>query len=216
MLSTELLIKVFAASDTILDALRLPETNRRLRDVWLEHSTQIIEPALRMSIPAYERALDLAVIETWLQCSMDNEPSLQRCLPSLLRNAVLCASACLAYSTVRGDDPSLPTSYYFLRRVGLGYEYPQFRDELYAELLAMSRAALLLPSHTGRWLLLDASLAEQQRQGVEDEDYDEIRDAYNETETKWDYAIYCISNGAIGDIDLGTNNLPTTIQGYDI
>ena len=61
----------------------------------------------------------------------------------------------------------------------------------------------------GRWLLLHASLAEQKRQGVEDEDYDDIRDLYKETESKWDYAVYCISNGAIGDIDHGFNNLPT-------
>ena len=72
--------------------------------------------------------------------------------------------------------------------------------------------------HTGisRFLLLNAGLAEQIIQGVEPEDYDKIRDVYRETARKWDYAHYCISNGAICDIDRGTNNLPTTIQGYDI
>jgi hypothetical protein len=215
-LSTEMLIQVFAASDTISDALRLSATNHHLRDTWLEHSTQIIDTILRSSIPAYEKALDLAITETQLQSSSNEKPSLREYLPTLLRNADLCASACLAFSAICDDDPSPSTSYYLLRRVGLGYGYPQIRDALYAELRAMTRPALLRPAHMARWLLLDAGLAEQIRQGIEDEDYDEVRDAYKETETQWDYAIYCISNGAIGDIDFGYNNLPTTIQGYDI
>ena len=215
-LSTELLIQVFAASDTKSVALRISVTNRRLHDIWLQHSTQITETILRASIPAYEKALDLAITETQLQSSSDKKPLLRDYLPTLLRNADLCASACLAFAAIRDDDPSPSASYYFLRRVGLGYEYPQIRDDLYAELRAMSRPALSRPAHMIHWLLLDASLAEQIRQGIEDEDYDEVRDKYKETETKWDYAMYCISNGAIGDIDFGCNNLPRTIQGYDI
>jgi hypothetical protein len=75
---------------------------------------------------------------------------------------------------------------------------------------------LMTHAGMGRFLLLKSSTAEQIRQGVELEDYDEIRDVYRETESKWDYLHYCISNGAICDIDRGTNYFPTTIQGYDI
>ena len=215
-LSTEILIQVSASSDTIPDALRLSATNSHLQNIWSAHATQIAETILRTSIPTYEKALDLAITETKLQSSVDGKPSLREYLPTLLRNADLCASACLAYSTSRKDAPSPPTSYYFLRRVGLGYEYHQIRDTLYAELKATSREVLMNHAGMGRFLLLNAGLTEQIRQGVEPEDYDEIRDLYRETESKWDYAQYCISNGAICDIDRGTNNLPTTIQGYDI
>lgn len=215
-LSTELLIQVLAASDTIPDALRLSATNRRLRDIWLEHSTQVIEAILSKSIPAYEDAVSLAATETRLQSSMDHEPSLLQCLPTLLRNADLCASACLAYSAFREDAPSPPTSYYYLRRVGLGYEYHQIRDDLYAELRATSREALVTHADMSHWLLLKASLAEQIRQGVEEEGYNPDYDCYKDTESKWDYADYCLSSGAICDIDRGLNNLPIAIQGYDI
>ena len=66
------------------------------------------------------------------------------------------------------------------------------------------------------WLLLKATVAERIRQGVLEEGYDGRYDLYDETESKWDYADFCLSSGAIGDIDRGLNNLPTAIQGYDI
>lgn len=216
VLPTELLVRILAASDSIPDAMHFSAANRRLRDIWMEHTTSIIEAVLRASIPAYEEALDLAVTETQLQCSMQEKPSIRQYLPALLRNADLCASACLGFSAHRRDDPSPPKSYYFLRRVSLGYEYHQMRDELYADLRAMSRDALLGPSRLGGWLLLDASFAEKVRQGIEDKDYDDVHDYDKERETKWDYAHYCILSGAIGDIDRGANNLPIIIQGCDI
>lgn len=215
-LSTELLIQVFVASGTIFDALRLSAANCRLHDVWLEHSTQIIEAVLKASTLAHREAINLAVTEIQLRFSMHEKPSLPQCLPTLLQNADLCASACSAYSAFCGDDPSPQKSYYFLRRVGLGYEYHQTRDNLYVELRAMSRDALLHPAHMSNWLLVNATLEEQKRQGVHEEDYHPIYDIYKYTESKWDYADYCISNGAIGDIVSGGNNLPTTIRNEDI
>ena len=74
----------------------------------------------------------------------------------------------------------------------------------------------MLHASLSRFLLLDAGVEEQIRQGILPEDYDEIRDLYRDIESKWDYLNYCICSGAICDIDHGTNNLPTTIQGYDI
>lgn len=165
-LSTELLLNVFSASDTILDSLRLPETNHRLCSIWREHPTQIIETILRTSIPAYEKALNLAITETQLQSSSDEKPSLRQYLPTLLWNADLCASACLAFSDLCENAPSPPTSYYFLRRVGLGYEYKQIRETLYTEFRATSREMLMTHGNMSRFLLLEVDIVERIRQGV--------------------------------------------------
>lgn len=215
-LSTELLMQIYCACDTVDDALHLSATNRRLQAIWLEHSNQVIEGILKPSIPAYEAAVDLAFTESRLQSSMRVSPSLYHSLPTLLRNVDLCKSACVAYSKFYEHDPLLAETYYFLRRMGLGLQYHQFRDDLYAELRAMSREPLARASKMCRWLLLKADLSEQIRQGVEDEDFDPIRDAMKETESAWDYADYIVSNGALYDLEGGTNNLPLTIQGYNI
>lgn len=214
-LSPELLVQVFTASETIRDALRLSATTRHLRAVWLEHSVQIIEGVLKPSIPAYDEAVALTVLETRVQSSPEHDPTLRLCLPALLRNADLCASVCLGHSLAREDKPSPPASYYFLRRLALAFDHHQLRDDFYHEIRGMSRDALSICCNISHWLLGDASLAEQIRQGVEAEDYDHIRDMYNERDNKWDYADHVVYV-AIGDIDFGTNNLPTVIQGYDI
>jgi len=208
-LSTEIPIQVLAASDTIPDALRLSAISHHLREIWHEHSTQITEAILRASIPTYEKTLALAITETQLQSSSDEKPSLREYLPTLLRNADLCASACLAYLASFENAPSPSTSYSFLRRIGLGYEYHQITqskfqrnadDSCWYE--SLSAAGL--------------GIAEQIRQGVLPEDYDHDFDLYRETESKWDYLNYCICSGAICDIDRGTNYLSITIQGFDI
>lgn len=215
-LSTEILIEVFAASDTIAGALRLSASNRHLRDVWTEHSSQIIETILRASIPAYKKALNLAITETRLQSSSDEKLSIREYLPTLLQNADLCASACLAYSASCENAPSTPTSYYFLRRIGLGYGYHQIRDTLYTELRATSKEDLMDHAGMSRFLLLEARITERIRQGVLPEDYDDARDVHREKESKWDYLDCCICSGAIWDINHGTDYLSITILGFDI
>lgn len=215
-LSAELLVQIFAAGDAICDTLHLSATNRHLRDIWLEHSDVIIDGVLKPSIPGYKAATNLAVTESMLKSSMDHAPPLRRCLSSLLRNANLCNSACSTYSKSCEDDPSLAESYYFLRRVGLGFRYRQFRDELYSEVQAMPREPLARASRMSYWLLREADVAEQIRQGVKNQDYDSVWNAMRDTETAWDYADYVVFNGAISDLDRGTNNLPLTIQGYNL
>lgn len=211
-LSAELLVQIFAAGDAICDTLQLSATNRHLRDIWLEHSDVIIDGVLKPSIPGYKAATNLAVTESMLKSSIDHAPPLRRCLPSLLRNANLCNSACSAYSKSCEDDPSPARSYYFLRRVGLGFLYHQFRDELCLEVQAMPREPLAHASRMSYWLLLKADDAEQIRQGVK-VDESGVWDVMKDTDTAWDYANYVVSNGAIADLDRGTNNLPLTTQG---
>lgn len=80
----------------------------------------------------------------------------------------------------------------------------------------MSREPLERASKLSHWLLLKADLNEQKRQGVEDEDYDPVRDVMKETETAWDYADYVVSNGALYDLNHGMTNLPLAIQNLNM
>lgn len=215
-LPTELLIQIFAASDTILDALHLSATNRLLNAVWLEHCETIIKSILQSTIPAYDEAVELAFLETRLESSIDGSPTplLRSCLPLLLRNADLCATACLAYELYCKDATSPPESYCFLRRTGLGFVHYQLRDDLYLELRSMSRDELEGPRCLSNWLDGRASWDEKVRQGIrEDWQHDEV-DIMGDWETPWDYAEYVLT-GAINDINQGTNNLSIMVEGYD-
>jgi hypothetical protein len=112
-----LLIQILVASDTFLDALHLSATYRLLNDVYLEHREPIIESILKSGIPAYDEAVELVLLKTRLEYTMDDPPtpSLRNFLPILLRNADLCASTCLAYSAVHPEATSPAASYYSLR-----------------------------------------------------------------------------------------------------
>jgi hypothetical protein len=215
---TELLIEIFAANDTVIDALHLSATNRYLNAIWFEHSEQvIIEKILRPSLPAYDEAVRLAYLETQLESSVDNPPtlSLRNCLPILLRNADLCASLYLAYSPVCKHAASPAVSYYFLRRIGLGFIHYQLRDDLYLELRSMSKEALEIPRNLGKWLDKPSSWEEKVRQGVSEEWQRDQADIMGNWETTpWDYA-ECVLGGAIDDIKQGTDNLSIMVEGYD-
>lgn len=215
-LPTELLIQVFAASDTILDALHLSGTNRLLNAIWLEHSEPIIEGILEASLPAYNEAVQLAFLEIRLEStesSIDNPPTLRGCLP-ILRNADLCASVCLAYSPVCKDAIPPAVSYYILRRTALGFIHYQLRDDIYLELRSMSIEALKIRHNLSDWLDEPSSWEEKVRQGVrEDWQYDEV-DIRGDWETPWDYAEYVLT-GAIDDIEQGMNHLSIVVEGYD-
>jgi hypothetical protein len=215
-LPTELLIHIFAASETIPDALHLSTTSRLLNDVWLEHSESIIQSILGHSIPAYKEAVQLAFLEARLaiETPRDDSPSLRSCLPILLRNADLCASVCLAYSPVCKDATPPPVSYYFLRRVGLGFIHYQLRDDLYLELRAMPGEALESAHRLSHWLDGPCGWEEAVRQGVRENWQRYAADILGDWETTWDYAEYLLG-GAIGDIKQGTDKLSIMIEGYD-
>lgn len=217
-LPAELLIQIFAASDAILDALHLSATNRLLNAVWLEHSKPIIESILKPTLPAYDEAVQLAYTEVQLEStesSIDSSPSLRECLPTLLRNADLCASVCLAYSPVCKDATLLAASYYFLRRIGLGFIHYQLRDDIYLELRSMSTEELMHRHNLSDWLDGPCnSWEEKVRQGVREEwQYNEA-DILGDWETPWDYAEYVLW-GALEDIREGCNHLLIMVEGYD-
>jgi hypothetical protein len=202
-LPPELLMQIFAASDTILDALHLSATNRFLAAIWLEHSAQIIESILKRSIPAYNEAVTLAFLETRLQSSIAARLSLRRCLPLISRNGDLCASVCLAYSAVceDNDTTTLPESYYLLHRIGLESLHHQLRDNLYLELRAMSKEAPISPIGFGRWVWDHASWEEKVRQSVPEEWQRDQKDVHCDWETTWDYADYVLT-GPVDDIGI--------------
>ncbi|KAM0695550.1 hypothetical protein Q7P36_005910 [Cladosporium allicinum] len=114
-LSNELLIDIYCAAPTLESAVSLSNTNRRLRAVWLEHSNHLIASILSATTPAYEDALDLAVMEeTWASSGSSDTQSAQYrlrpaspttpttvparlCLRRLLRNAQLASSVANAW-----------------------------------------------------------------------------------------------------------------------
>lgn len=211
--SPELLKQIFSASDTVQDALNFAASSQYLRAVWLEHSDLIIEDILKPLIPAYAEAINLAITETRLSLSLEVDPPLRSCLGPLVLNADLCASACTAYAGAREDDPLPEASCYFMRRIGLGLNHSSFREDLYSELRSATKERLLIPARMSHWLFNKASLTEQIRQGIENEDYDCYRgDVYDDEDVPWSYADYAVG-AALCDIDFGTNNLPTAIQG---
>lgn len=212
-LSPEILKQIFSASDTVQDALNAATTSQYLRAVWLEHSDLIIEDILKPLIPAYAEAINLAITETRLSLSLEADPPLRNCLGRLLHNVDLCASACTAYAGAHKDDPLPEASFYPMRRIGLGLNHLNFRENLYSELRSATRGKLLLLARLSHWMFNKASFAEQVRQGVESEDYDwRLGDLNNHEDVPWSYADYAVG-AAICDIDLGTNNLLTAIQG---
>lgn len=215
-LPPELHIQIFAASDTILDALHLSATNQLLNAIWLKHRDPIIESILKSSLAACDEAVELALLKTRLESSVDDPPtpSLYDCLPILLQNAEPCASACLSYLAQSPDAASPAASYYLLRRLGLGFIHYQIRDDLYLELRAMSKQALEIPRNLFNWLEGPSSWAEKVRQGIS-EDWQRCEaDINGEWETSWDYAKYVLG-GAIDDIKYGTDNLSIMVEGYD-
>lgn len=63
------------------------------------------------------------------------------------------------------------------------------------------------------FLLLNAGIAAQIRQGDLPEDYDDAHNVCRVIENKWNHLDFCICSWAICDIDRGTSYLPITIWG---
>lgn len=85
--------------------------NRRLRTIWKEHASSIVEEILSMQIPAYEDAVK--VTNTEMQFSDDGANSLDlkaanqigKWLPNLLRNAEMASEMCEAVSDSSARKP---------------------------------------------------------------------------------------------------------------
>lgn len=136
---------MYSSSTTVQTAALLSGINQRFRAVWLEHSDQIIASILEPQIPAYKDAVDLAVLEeTWTDNSHYVDPvPIRLCLPRLLHNADLAASATAGWDAYRarirsyqGYCPpkttytSIEASYYLARQLLLARQRPESRAPL--------------------------------------------------------------------------------------
>lgn len=217
-LSTELLVQIFTASPSVKTAIQLSSANRLLRDIWLQHTTFIVDDIIKSTVPAADDAVTLAILETRLRnpgfCVGSDEgsrPPLSLWIPVLERYAELCASAhdaCSVHVWYSAPEKtpyyytSSPEAYYVLCRVMLAWEFPHLRKPIQEELEAASDARLNECLKLYRYLGTQASKQEAARHGFpyeawcEDEDSDPDDPAYGEPRDKWEYmgnVVYCAS-----------------------
>jgi hypothetical protein len=147
-LSTELLLLTHSSCPIIQAAALFSGTSQRLRAVWLEHGHHIVASILKPYIPAYEDAVHLTILEnTWTDNSHPVNPvRIYLCLPRLLHNADLAASATAAWDAhlrrtrYRKRIPlrtyaSKQTSYDLARKLVLARKHPESKALLLPALL---------------------------------------------------------------------------------
>jgi len=174
LLPNERLTGIYSSAPSLQSAVCLPDTGRRLRAVWLEHSNHIIASILTTTIPAHEDALDLAVTEKTrassgtsdTQCAPSPRPfpphapatvPTRLCLPRLLQNAQLTSSAATAWlahnqTKKRGRilkdlcHPPIEASYYMMRKLLLARRHPEIQTmpAVFAHLCTLPPGAIHL------------------------------------------------------------------------
>ena len=101
-LLNEMRMCIYVCSSRIGSAVSLHSVSRGLRSVWLKHNNHIAEAALRRQIPAYQDAVDLAILEaplidqTRLFLPTTNQVPVCLYLSRLLRNNAGLASSATA------------------------------------------------------------------------------------------------------------------------
>jgi hypothetical protein len=164
-LPNELIIHIYTHAPTLQAAACLSAVNRRLRSVWLENTNQIAEPILRRQIPAYDEAVDVAILEAEIYDSphspAKNDYPLHLYVNRLLNNASLASSATNAWTVDRGtlsaesleilhpydlSDNSQHASYYLLRKGVLAHQHPvaQLRRDILSTLRVASEDQVLM------------------------------------------------------------------------
>jgi hypothetical protein len=162
-LPNEILICIYVYSTTIQSAVSLSGVNRRLRSVWFKHANHIAETILKTQIPAYQDAVELAILEEplidkpRLALPTINQVPVPLYLPRLLQNAGLASSATSAWSAYARDfEPdtvparslriiSPHAAYYLMRKVILSHRWrSQWLDgHIYSALDALSKDAVV-------------------------------------------------------------------------
>ncbi|KAH0288376.1 hypothetical protein M436DRAFT_61345 [Aureobasidium namibiae CBS 147.97] len=227
-LSNELLIQIFTVCPTVQTAMQLSCVNKQLRSIWLQHTDVIVKGIIQATVPAADIAIEFSMLETRLRNSLDGneQPPLSLWLPTLMRNAGLCASAKEAADTYVDPpqpwrqtpmtSPASPAHWYFIRRVFLAFDYPQLRDPVHKELLSASEETRERISQFRNFIVGYYNKEESIRQGVpmdlrypplNEEDHDMHQDA-------WHYMDDVISL-ARGDLVLYPDDLALAIQGYN-
>jgi hypothetical protein len=177
-LPNELIIHIYTHAPTLQAAACLSAVNRRLRSVWLENTNQIAEPILRRQIPAYDEAVDVAILEAEIYDSphspAKNDYPLHLYVNRLLNNASLASSAVTAWVADARDEPypeesQAHSSYYLMRKLRFEYDHPhaELRQEIFLLLETSSYKVLdLHDTFTGFLLGPNCSDEERRRQGT--------------------------------------------------
>lgn len=235
-LSTELLLQVFIASPSVKTAIQPSGANKRLRDIWLQHTTFIVDGIINSTIPAADDAVALALLEVRLRnpgfcigAADELRPPLWLWIPVLERNAELCASAhdaCSVYvwysSPERTPDyyTSSPEAYYVLCRVMLAWEFPHLRKGIHKELQAASDARLHACKRLYWYLGSYASKQEAARHGfpyalwLDDEDSDPDDPTYGDPRNKWEYMGGVIHFASVQHLPYAAQFLAGAIDGH--
>lgn len=237
VLSNELLVAIFTACD-LGSALKLATVNHQLHRIWIEHAGVILDRILPSTIPAYAEAQMLARAQLQLEQPPEGSPSdvapkedaagggsLLACLPILLRNADLSASALAACDEQFKEPdavqfPLSPHSYYFIRRIVLAFDLPSTRDVLFKELTSMPVEQIREHWDLVQCLYFDADIDEADRQGMSNVDrrrWPNMQDDYDTVYTfdGWDYALDVLTF-AKDDKIFGMNTLPDVMQGKSL
>jgi hypothetical protein len=206
-LPNELIIHIYTHAPTLQAAGCLSAVNRRLRSVWLENTNLIAETILRRQIPAYDEAVDVAILEAEIYDSphspAKNDYPLHLYVNRLLNNASLASSAVTTWMADGTDEPypeesQAHSSYYLMRKLLFEYDHPnaELRQEIF--LLLGSSSFKVLDLHDSFTCFLLGSFCsdeERRRQGTpkdraewteSDEMEDEMGGIVNVE--RWEYA----------------------------
>jgi hypothetical protein len=157
-LSNELLIQIFHSCPTIQSAMSLSKVDKTLHAIWLTYNSRVTKDVLRQQIPAYEDAVDLAILEQFWITSNTQPVSapFSKTTTQLLHNAELATNATDAWAraakmdgmetsdiqkTLSAGHKSPYAAYYLMRKIVLSYHYPEarFANALRATIRSYSR-----------------------------------------------------------------------------
>jgi hypothetical protein len=136
-LPNELILWIYAKCPKVQDAASLSAANKQLHSIWLDKTDHIAEAILKPQIPAYETAVELAILEEiWIDgntqlSSTVGRPPIQLYFKRLLHIADCASNAATWWNaelarTEQGNwldgqaSTSAHTSYYLLRKILLG------------------------------------------------------------------------------------------------
>lgn len=174
-LPTELIVCIYANCPTLQSAASLSATNKRLYSIWLDDENHIVEAILSPQIPAYEAAVELAMLEeiwiksnTQLSSTMD-KPPIRLYLKRLLQT-VDCASNTATlwnaervrtWREARAPAPA-HASYYLLRNIILSWKFsdPQLHEAIHLAFCAASEEEVFTQMELADFLVSDTAYHE--------------------------------------------------------
>jgi len=178
-LPNELIMWIYAKCPTVQDAASLSAANKQLHSIWLDKADHIAGAILRPQVPAYEAAVELAILEeVWIDgntqlSSTTGRPSIQLYFKRLLHIAD-CASNAATWWNAEMDkagegnwlagqaSTSAHTSYCFLRKILLGCESsdPRLHEVIDLAICAASEEEIRIHEELSNFLMSDIAYYE--------------------------------------------------------